>query len=80
MPGKKGKKPKPGEMVRLREVPPGLLHGLPLEDQRAICGAVGEPVLLTEYDEDGRAELKFTDSKGTIHFIYVDPNFVRPAK
>jgi hypothetical protein len=29
-------KPKPGELVVLRSVPPGLLDGLPQEDQNAI--------------------------------------------
>jgi hypothetical protein len=53
------KRPKPGTRVVLTELPPGLSNGLPIEDQRAISEAVGRPVLLNEYDEDGRAELQF---------------------
>jgi hypothetical protein len=34
---------------------------------------VGKAVVLTEYDDIGRAELQFTDSRGHIHFIYVSP-------
>lgn len=73
---RKENKPKPGDFVLLTKVPPGLLEGLPLEDQRAIRAVVGKPILLSEYDKDGRLELEFTDRKGTIHFIYVQPSFV----
>lgn len=70
----------PGDIVVLTEIPAGLLHGLPLEDQEAISKVVGKPILLNEYDADGRAELKFTDSHGVIHFIYVKTSFIRAAK
>jgi hypothetical protein len=73
-------RPQPGDVVVLTEVPPGLVSGLPMEDQRAILEAVGKPVLLNEYDDDGRAELQFTDSDGVIHFIYVNPNAIKAAK
>lgn len=69
-------KPKAGDSVTLTKVPPGLLKGLPSEDQTAIINVVGKPVLLVEYD-DGRAELEFVDKNGVIHFIWVDPNFIR---
>lgn len=45
--------PRPGETVVLTSIPPGLLDGLPQEDQKAIVAIVGKPVLLVEYDEDG---------------------------
>jgi hypothetical protein len=67
----------PGDAVMLTQVPPGLLDKLPLEDQKAIIEIVGQPVRLNGYDEDGRAELEFTDSVGVIHFIYVSPVFVK---
>ena len=70
------RKPAPGDAVVLRDVPRGLLDDLPMEDQRAICEIVGKPVRLNEYDEDGRAELEFTDSEGVIHFIYVSPDVI----
>jgi hypothetical protein len=70
-------KPKPGDTVVLIEVPPGLLDGLPIEDQQGINEVVGKPVLLNEYDGVGRAELEFKDRNGVIHFIYVDPAFIR---
>jgi hypothetical protein len=54
-------KPKPGDMVVLTAVPPGLLDGLPQEDQHAITAMVGKPVLLVGYDDDGRAEVCFDD-------------------
>jgi len=38
--------PEAGDTVVLTELPPGLLDGLPLEDQRAISAIVGKPVLL----------------------------------
>jgi hypothetical protein len=72
---KKGN-PKPGDMVVLSEIPPGLLNDLPVEDQTAIAEAVGKPILLNEYNENGRAELEFRDRDGIIHFIYVKQDFI----
>ena len=69
-------RPPTGSMVVLRELPPGLIDGLPREDQIAISEVVGKKVLLVEYDEDGRAELEFTDPHGVIHSIYVDPRYL----
>jgi hypothetical protein len=68
--------PAPGELVILKEIPPGLLTGLPAEDQLAIRDVVGKTVLLLEYDEDGRAELEFTDRQGLVHSIWVEPRFI----
>jgi hypothetical protein len=71
---------KPGELAVLTELPPGLLHGLPIQDQNAIRQIVGKPILLESFDPDGRAELTFIDSDEVIHSIFVSPEFVRPAK
>jgi len=70
-------KPKPGDTVVLTEVPPGMLDNLPAEDQQAVSEIVGKPILLVEYEEDGRAELEFQDRNGNFHFIYVSPGFIR---
>jgi hypothetical protein len=72
----KHENPKPGDTVVLIEIPLGLVDGLPTEAQEAIAEAVGKPILLTEYDEDGRAELEFTDRNGVIHSIFVKPDFI----
>ena len=60
----------------LIKIPPGLLEGLPTEDQEAIAAVVGKPIRLSEYDDDGRAELEFTDRNGVIHSIFVKPDFI----
>lgn len=70
-------KPQPGDTVVLIEIPPSMLGDLPLEDQQAILEAVGKPLRLNEYDDDGRAELEFTDSSGVIHFIWVKPDCIK---
>jgi hypothetical protein len=76
-------KPRPGETVALTSIPPGLLDGLPQEDQNAMVAIVGKPVLLVGYDEDGRAELHFddpfdigTDEHSHTHSIWVAPEFI----
>jgi|GEM_PF-1862760 hypothetical protein len=66
--------PNPGDLVRLKLLPPGLLNDLPLEDRKAIVKASSSPMRLVEYDEVGRAGLQFTDDKGMIHIIYVNPD------
>jgi hypothetical protein len=68
-----------GRKVVLEKVPPGLLDGLPGEDQRAIAAIVGVPVRLSGFD-DGRLELEFVEENGTIHTIYVDRKYVRAIK
>lgn len=73
-------KPKPGDLVLLMEAPPGLLEGLPAEDQKAISETIGKPIHFVGYDNDGRAELEFTDGAGVIHFIYVSPSVIKAAR
>jgi hypothetical protein len=73
---KKRKKQKLSEMVVLKKLPPGFLDDLPKEDQVAISAVVGKAIVLKGYDKDGRVELEFTEKNGTIHFIYVSPEFV----
>jgi hypothetical protein len=74
----------PGETVVLTTIPPGLLEGLPQEDQNAIAAMIGKLVLLIGYDEDGRAELHFddpfdtrTDHYSHSHSIWVAPEFIQ---
>jgi len=69
--------PNPGNFVVLTGVPPGQLDGLPSEDQAAIVEVVGKQVLLVGYQDDGRAELEFTDKHGIIHSIFVNRTFIR---
>jgi hypothetical protein len=74
-------KPKPGEMVLLVGLPSGFLDDLPQKDQRALREMVGKPILLSEYDEDGRAVLEFTEADGgTGRTIYVDPRFIEAIR
>ena len=73
----KDKAPSPEQRVVLGEVLPGLLDGLPPEDQQAIVEVVGKPVLLNEYTDQETAELQFTDGNGAINFVYVSRSFIR---
>jgi hypothetical protein len=70
-------KPNPGDQVILLKLPPGFLDDLPIEDQAAIKAVIGKPVLLSQFDADGRAELSFTDASDVHHLIYVSPNLIR---
>jgi len=67
------------QKVILKALPLGFLDDLPIEDQEAITKAVGKPITLNGYEDDGRAELEFTDIEGVIHTIYVDPKFIQEA-
>jgi hypothetical protein len=73
---------KPGNKVILTEIPPGLLDGLPEEDQLDIKEIVGKPIRFNEYDKGDmeRAELEFRDRAGHLHFIFVGLKFIQPAK
>ena len=78
-----GGNPHVGEQVIFLALPPGLLEGLPEEDQRAIAVMVGKPVTLVGYDEAGRAELYFddpfdarTDDYSLTHSIWVEVKYI----
>jgi hypothetical protein len=60
----------------LKALPPGFVDDLPVEDQEAISEVVGKTIALNGYEDDGRAELEFTDTEGVLHIIYVDPKFI----
>jgi hypothetical protein len=70
------KKPTPGREVMLRALPAGFVDDLSTEDQNAILDVVGKRLLLKAYEEDGRAELEFTDQQGVIHAIWLDPKYI----
>jgi hypothetical protein len=72
--------PRVGELVILKELPKGLLGGLPAEDQDAIIEIIGKPIRVTGYEEDGRVGLEFTDSEEVVHIIYVSPSFLNPTR
>lgn len=74
------KRPKPGNRVVLVKEPPHLFHGLSAKEQEAILEIIGKPILLVGYDADDRAELQFVDQNKIIHFIYVDPIYIKIAR
>ena len=74
------RRPKAGDTVVLTSLPGGLIDGLPSKDQNAISEIVGKPVVLNEYDELGRAELQFRDKENNIHFVWVNPDYIKSSK
>jgi hypothetical protein len=68
----------PGHSVVLTSLPPGLLSGLPREDQDAIQAIIGQRVTLVGFMH-GQAELEFFDEDGDGHTIWVAPSFIRAA-
>jgi hypothetical protein len=72
--------PKPGTRVIITTELPDRYLGLSESRQTAIAEILGKPVLLVDYDADGRAELEFRDRNKSIHFIYVDPIYIKAAK
>jgi hypothetical protein len=66
------------QKVTLKLLPPGLIDGLPEEDQRAITAVVGKPVVLGGYERNGTVKLEFFDKDGAIHLIWVEPKFIKP--
>jgi hypothetical protein len=68
----------PGRAVILNSLPPGLLNGLPEEDQAAIRAIVGRPITFAGYSH-GQAEVEFVDSDGDDHTIWVEMSLLRAA-
>jgi hypothetical protein len=66
--------------VVITREPPDLLYGLSINNKEAILEMIGRPVLLVAYDADGRAELEFIDKNRMLHFIYVDPVYIKAVK
>lgn len=68
----------PGRSVILKSVPPGLLAGLPADDQKAIRSIVGQPVTFVGFSF-GQAEVEFVDREGDGHTIWIEPSYLQPA-
>jgi hypothetical protein len=66
------KKTKVPKKAVVKTLPPGWLDN----HQAAITAIVGKPISFLGYDQDGRAELEFTDEQGTFHTIWLQPRFV----
>ena len=66
-----------GQEVIVTALPQGFIDDLTDEDQRALIDVIGRPVVLRGHDEDGKAEIEFTDQEGTLHTIYLDPKFIK---
>jgi hypothetical protein len=66
------------QKVILEVLPPGLIDGLPDEDQRAITTMVGKPMVFERYERNGTAKLEFMDKDDAIHLIWVEPKFIKP--
>src|SRR5260221_8329504 len=66
--------------VRFLKASTALLRGLPKTDQRAILGAVGQIYRVEGFNAAGHAELEFRDSKGSMHFVWVEPGNLRVVR
>lgn len=55
---------------------PDWIEILPDEDQDAIRAAVGQTMLLVDYNELGEAECEFRDKHNNIHTIWVKPELI----
>ena len=62
------------------KLPPGLIDGLPEEDQKAILAIVGIPIRFTGIEKGGRVRLEFVEQNGTMHAIFVDRQYVKAAE
>jgi hypothetical protein len=67
-----------GDKVILTTLPPGLLAGLPDEDQDAIILQVGAALTVTGFEAD-EVIVGFTDQAGDSHSIWVNPTFIKPV-
>jgi hypothetical protein len=70
---------KRGQKAIVTGLPKGFFDDLPQEDQAAITAIVGKPIRFRGFDDVGRAELEFREADGILHFIYLEPEFIRPA-
>jgi hypothetical protein len=71
---------KSGDAVILLALPPGFIDDMDIEDREACSEVVGSQVVFNEYDDIGRAELQFTSRDGHIHFIWIEPQFIKAVR
>src|SRR5260221_14041666 len=69
-----------GSYVRFLKASTALLRGLPLTDRHAIEAAVGTAYRVEGFNVVGHAEIEFFDSKGKMHFVWVEPENLRLVK
>lgn len=60
-----------GDLAIVREIPSGLLAGLPQEDQEAISAQLGSALSIDSFSPGDEAELEFVDDSGIHHSIWL---------
>jgi hypothetical protein len=68
---------KRGDTVILLALPPGFMDDMDIEDRQALSEAIGSQVVFNEYGDIERVELQFTSQDGVLHFIWVEPRFIK---
>jgi hypothetical protein len=65
-----------GDSVKIIEIPVHIPYGLPQEDQLAIQEQIGKTLTVIAFNQNGEAELEFTDGSGCFHTIWLSPCFL----
>jgi hypothetical protein len=69
-----GKRLSVNDTVLVQRIPEELLKDLPVEDQDAINGCLGQFLTIVSFDSYEHAEIEFTDQQGNFHTIWIHTN------
>ncbi len=65
-----------GDWVRLAEIPPDI-NKMPKETKEIFKKALGKTFKIEAFDKYGHAELDLTKKVKKLHFIWVEPEYLR---
>jgi len=61
-----------GDTVTVKRIPESLVRGLPLSDQRAINNCLDRSFEISGFNDQGDAEIEFTDARNEFHTNWID--------
>lgn len=66
-----GKVLRRGDVVTVESIPESLVRGLPQSDQRAINDCLGRSFKISGFNDQGEAEIEFTEAEDEFHTIWI---------
>ena len=61
-----------GDEVTIKRIPESLVRGLPHTDQQAINDCLGKSFKISGFNDQGEAEIEFTDAEDVFHTIWIE--------
>jgi len=66
-----------GDEVTVKRIPESLVRGLPDSDTHAINNCLGQSFKIAGFNDQGEAEIEFTDGENEFHTIWIETSCLK---